>query len=190
MASLRDNKPIALERWNKGERIRASKLNQAVDAVNRLKAGVAAPAQIRKRRGGEAEAAGVALIRLEFVRHEWDALVCVDPNAEEQVEIMVAKPFLLRPLQNPARGDIPYTYDLFPWEREADIGSIREVQRVVPEYLTGDRVVAVSATADIIGKVQNRPVADGGPVDLDVSMIEINQGGRAWAAVLREVRIQ
>lgn len=94
-------------------------------------------------------------------------------------DILVALPYMLRysPFHFQDRGDIHYTYNFeFTHVRVARVGEVSVVQRIVPKYLPGDIIYAVS---EIHGNVRVNVGAP--PTRTTMHWVDMNLDSRAWA---------
>lgn len=121
----------------------------------------------------ERTAAQVSQYRIKSVGA--DHLVCRtwDGTTEGTLDLLVAKPYLLRrtPFDGQTRDGITYTYSS-DIAREADDGSTTETQVVVPSWVADD---IIYATREVQGGVE----AEGGGEEL--FWVDDNRDGRAWA---------
>lgn len=165
----------AITRWRKKDPITAKRLNETVDRVTAISEGAASPADAR----GVAQGPG-AIQQFEIKEVLGDYLLCyaITSAGTGTAEIPVAKPYLHRQSLT-SRNGIAYTYqtafegDLAIVERVATGGAGTETQRIVPQYVAGDRIFA--------SKLINGGT---GVKDIDnklVRFIDLNLDGRAWA---------
>jgi hypothetical protein len=132
--------------------------------------------------------AGSAIVRLTFVGHNWDILICEDSEGKR---FNVAKPPLLQPSRNMRQGEIAYEYTS-SIERTAreDVTGVVELQEVVPMYLEkhetqnpfGHDVFAVAMSEEEIGPLKD---VDGTMIE-GVTLQEL-PSSRAWSATQRTV---
>ena len=171
-----DEPKVILQRWRAREPVDHRRLNQSVDAINRLTSGVNPARQDTPVKPAAAvfaieqfqviDAVTGATTRTVPTTH--DHIVCKRYNGTEQSgeAVNIALPYLLRrtPFDGETRNGITYTYDeeQDPMEREADDGSETETQVVVPSFVTGDIVYAarpitggVAVTVEAGGETYN-----------------------------------
>lgn len=165
----------AITRWRKGDKISAKRLNETVDRVTAISEGAAGPADAR----GVAQGPG-AIQHFEIKEVKGDYVLCyaVTSVGTGTVEIPVAKPYLHRQSLT-SRNGIAYTYQTaFEGstaivERVATKSPNTETQRVVPQYVSGDRIFA--------SKLINGGTGVKDIDDKPVRFIDLNLDGRAWA---------
>lgn len=165
----------AITRWRKGDKISAKRLNETVDRVTAISEGAAPPADAR----GVAQGPG-AIQQFEIKEVKGDYVLCfaITSAGTGTGEIPIAKPYLLRQALI-SRNGVTYTYQtVFEGstaivERVATKTPDTETQRVVPQYVAGDRIFA--------SKLINGGT---GVTDIDakpVRFIDLNLDARAWA---------
>lgn len=174
-AVSRTNVVETIRRWGRKERISADKLNQVVDAVNRLTLGVAPPRQ----KASDSKLSAGAPVRYQIAEIHGDYLMCrrLSGNVAAGELIAIAKSPKLRrtPFDGETENDIEYTYTT-DIKRTADDGSGTEEQVVVPAYYAGDEILAVNIDTGITD-------ADGeeGVTGTLITWLDLNIDGRAWA---------
>jgi len=165
----------AITRWRKGDKLSAKRLNETVDRFTAISEGAAGPADA----SGVAQGPG-AIQHFEIKEVKGDYVLCyaVTSAGTGTTEIPVAKPYLLRQALT-SRNGITYTYQTaFEGstaivERVATKSPDTETQRVVPQYVAGDRIFASKLINGGTGvkDVGNKPAR----------FIDLNLDGRAWA---------
>lgn len=163
-------KDSLIPRWKAGEPLKARKLNEPVDQINRLKQVQALPAATESASKGRA-------IRAEVLTEHEDYLKCYLYNGDTRSDVVVnvAKPPLLR--QYESRDSITYTYSSVN-QRQANNGAATEDQEITPGYVAGDEVWIrpIQPFADI-------KFTDANGVTQYLTYIDENIDARAWAAV-------
>lgn len=140
MSNQNGQSGVTLEQWSSGEVIRASKLNQPVDELNRMRT-VRPPQQVFSEGGG-----GGAGIACKIVTIGRNHLTCT--KVSDSSTIQVAKPKSARAPGSDVRFGNGYTYVYTsPFFDERDStkvgGGAVEKQIVWEEYNTGDEIVAM-----------------------------------------------
>lgn len=175
---MKENDPIReLRRWKKGESLKARKLNEPVDAINRISGGVRPP---RQRMGGSRPVNPESLSKVQqfkVVSVQGDYLVCNPYDslaAATNQTVLVAKPYLLRqtPFDGSSRDGVTYTYT-DGTQRSADDGSETETQLITPSYVSGDIIYAIR---NISGKTDTYDT-----LSLIIEWLDLNVDGRSWA---------
>lgn len=116
------------------------------------------------------------------VTHQNDHLECT-LLADDAIEVLVAKPYLLRrtPFDGLTRDGIEYTYSSAS-ARIADDGD-EENQVIVPSYVAGDVIYALRGIEDgVLLTVQS-----GDDAGADLNWIDMNLDGREWAKQYEEL---
>lgn len=188
---------LRLRRWQRGDPLTAKHLNEPVDAIVRLHAGVAPPSQVRSR-GNPAPFEVRAFKVLADLSDDdpsvqGDYVWCERQGGSTSSEgegdrIAVAKPYLLRRTtwdteanggDAESRNGVTYEYTS-GYERTATITATgqEEDQIIVPSYQAGDVIYAV------------RGVMGGTGVEIDnngdttaVEWLDLNADGRMWGQV-------
>ncbi|MGH9892755.1 MAG: hypothetical protein ACREA0_12350 [bacterium] len=165
----------AITRWRKGDKLSAKRLNETVDRITEISEGAATPADAR----GVAQGPG-AIQHFEIKEVKGDYVLCfaITSAGTGTSQIPVAKPYLLRQALT-SRNGITYTYQtafegsVAIVERVATKSPDTETQRVVPQYVKGDRIFASKLINGGTGvkDIDNKPVR----------FIDLNLDGRAWA---------
>lgn len=167
--------PIQRWRLSGNEPMRASRLNQTVDAINGQRRGVRPvrqlPIRVTKK---DAPPGATGRFVFSAMRGDWVlAHPVVDGAVDNDVIVLLAKPWLLRrtPFDGQVRGGKLYQYEN-DTARVASIDNQEERQLVIDRFFVGD---VLYATKDVIG---GSGVFDGEGVELDWLM---QSDGRAWA---------
>ena len=150
-----------IKSWRRGDAITAARLDEPRKAFDEFFNRVGAV---------QTEQAGriVRLMQMKVVSVGGDTITCsfYDGEFTSSAEISVARPYLLRN-SLASRNGIGYTYTGTD-ARTADDGSDTEDQVVVPAYVAGDIIYAMS-------------IPSGGTSVENAEWIDINVDGRAWA---------
>ena len=164
-----------LNRWEKGQAIRARTLNEVVDEVNRIGKGVNAPAQKSSDSKGKSAA---SMRQFKILSIEADHLICntFDGTAQGTENFKVAKSYLLRqtPFDGETRAGLSYVYSAST-TRVATLVET-ETQVVVPSYVVSDIIYAAK---QVKGGVGVTVTTDG--VTEKLEWLDLNIDGRAWA---------
>jgi len=172
------NAPIRdVRRWRRGDKITDKRLNEGVDAINRIVGGVKPPRQVAAGGRPTVGSSGAKIEQLKVVTIGDDLLVCVpydSLSADTENPFLVAMPYLLRrtPFDGLERDGITYTY-IGSTSRDATDGSDTERQLITPSYVAGD---IIYAARNITGKTDVRDIND-----VVIEWLDINVDGRAWA---------
>ena len=157
-----------VRRWKRNDPITASRSNHVVDVVNDSLRGATG-----SRQTSPFKAARPTHQRFRIKAVGIDVLVCRewDGTTEGTVDVNVALPYILQrtPFDGQVIGGITYTYTN-NFTRTATDGSTVETQKITPDYLINEEIVAV-AVATIIGGVNVSNVDWAAPAD-----------GHSWAA--------
>lgn len=144
MISPEDKRQPRPSRWKPRERITAHKLNEGVDAIRQMQAGIPMDRQVdypAKRAGGSS-----ARFRLKSV--EDDHLVCRDwdGTTEGDADVFVAKPWLLRvhPFDDEdyERAGETYEYWSATTRGRTDPNGLIKTEAINPKYVEDDEVYA------------------------------------------------
>lgn len=161
-----------LPNFKKGDPVLHGRFNDIVKRVNSVTGGVNGP---RQKTLDLPQHAIFQRFRISSI--EADYLVCNPINTEDDsvtdAIVYVAKPPLLQNIES--WNGITYTY-ADAQTRTATEGSDTEDQVVVPAYVEGDDIIAISNI--ICGTGVTRE--DGGD-ELQIEWMDINFDGRAWA---------
>lgn len=143
-----------LQRWNRREPITAAKLNQPVDALNRMGATLPRSEQVFGP-GGAPTAGQDRSFRFVSVHRFVAANDVMKVLDKDNNDVFIALPWLLRrtPFHAEIRGAFRYAYfssnDRRTSTRVADILDI-ETQAITPSYRTGDIIRAHTAVAPFV----------------------------------------
>ncbi len=161
--------PKELDLWRQGEALTAKKLSQPVDAINRIQKGIPLPKQIVTR---EFPKAACKQFKIKSIQGDYITCNSWDGTTLGTEDVLIAKPYLLRktPFHNLTRNSVSYVYST-DVKRTATKSPDTETQVIVPEYVVGDIILALS---NIIG---------GTSITSPQIIIwnEVNESGRAWA---------
>lgn len=182
-----------LRRWSRGQPLDHRQLNEPVEAINRMMAGVGPPRQVMPSVAGTPSIAarvGRVLLAMEAGVTD-DHLVCraVDSDPAAYVPILVAKPQFLRktPWDGQTRDQVRYVYDVEDsTQRTAydvnDLPGIPEAERnkrtetISPQYLIDDELVSMPLlTGVVVAGVDD----EGQPIAVPVNLIDMT-GAREW----------
>lgn len=146
--------PKSLDRWRTGEPLRAAKLNEAVDAVNRLLGGVRPGRQIVYPKNTDA-AASMGLRRFRLIQPKAADTLLANPysgSVVDNIAVTIACPWELRrtPFDNLTWHGIGFVYESDS-RRYATGTSTSEYQVIVPRYDVDDEVWAISVAPQVGG---------------------------------------
>lgn len=164
--------------YRPGELLKAKRLSNTNQAINRFISGTGPPQQRFGR--GRTQPLRIGRFKIKDVRQ--NHLVCRewDGSSEGKLDIKIAKPFLLRAeLTTRVIGGTEFTYTFTgseAQEKVADDGSDTETQVVVPRYEFGDEIYAVKGPNRGTGVA----ITVSG-VSTDVDWMDMNIDARAWA---------
>ena len=158
-----------VRKGKRGDAITATRWNQLVDPINdSLRAATGS------RPVSPVKAAKPTHQRFRVKSVGIDVLICRewDGTTEGAIDVNVALPYLLQrtPFDGNTRNGVTYTYTN-NFTRTASDGSTVETQRITPDYVVDDEIVAVA-----VGTVL------GGFNEITSDWIDANLDGRAWAA--------
>lgn len=159
-----------LRPWRRGEALKAGKLSEPVQTLNRL-IGTQPIGQPRRGPGMQGLAGRAA--RFSLVSVDQDHLVCnlVGDIGDPPTAYHVAKAPLLRRSVTSHAG-VSYSYSSNT-ARTATSGSDSEDQEVIPAWAAGDEIVAVA-------------IPGGTGVSAAPDWLDLNLDARAWAEVPSE----
>lgn len=162
--------PRRLQRTSRGSRIRASFLNDFVDAANEGQ-GIRAPRDL----GGDGLST-ITIRRAEIVTIGVGYLLCRDPDIgqgeDARTRFYVAMPSLFRATSH---DGVSYAYTDGNTRTASKSGETDETHLITPRYVEGDMIMAASPVN--FGSGLTGIVATGVPVE----WIDLNLDGRAWA---------
>lgn len=171
-----------LELWRRREPISADKLNRTNRVVNDLLNYAQPSRQVFPDQNRQAVVVQQFRVELvpELLGDAGDLLICraFDGAESGSIDFVIAKPWDLRvtPFDGETRDGITYTYTTST-SRTADDGSESETQVVVPSYVVGDVILAMSGVKGFPLRVD----LSGDGVTRNVDWVDINAAGRAWA---------
>ena len=135
-------------RWGPGEKIDHRKLNEPVDAIQRIIADVAAPRQIRatsQPAGSGSGSLSAQWFQIKTIADDY--LVCNEWDGDEasDEDIYVARPYELRktPFDGETVNGYAFSYNTLATERTSTGGGDSEDQVIVPEYFVGQIILAI-----------------------------------------------
>ena len=170
------NKPQAdLTVWVRGDSLTAKKLNEPVDAINRMTKGIALPQQVRKTATGKGGGAVVAQVQLTALGRDLNMCKLFLNGVASGEAFPVAKPQLLRHLADTTtRNGITYTR-VNAQQRTATNGTVTETHVVSPAYVVGDVFYAESNLLE--GPIK---ALDSTGTLIDCDWVDQNTDARAW----------
>lgn len=170
-----------LRRWGANQPLDHRKLNEPVDAINRMNRGVAGPRQVMADRPGGGVPAGAlrtVLVAIPAGSTD-DHIVCRDigDTSEEYTPILVAKPWLLRktPWDGQTRGQVRYEYDpedstkRTAFDSTDATGQLKRAEQIHARYLVDDRLTASPM-------IPTLTTTDG----QTVALLDLNVDSRGW----------
>jgi len=175
---MEPNDPIRnIRQWKKGEPLKKARLNESVDAINRISGGITPPRQLSA--SARPIPTGSTSKVQQFVVNSvyGDYLSCYPYNGLQintTAVILVAKPYLLRqtPFNGSSRNGVSYTYTS-AIQRTATDGSTDETHVITPSYVTNDIIYAIR---NIVGKTATY----NSQLDI-IEWLDMNVDGRSWA---------
>ena len=157
------NPPKVLPLFQKGDKLTAKMLNDIIGALNELTRGVKPPEQVKS-------FAQLSVRQFKFRSMGANTITCREWNgiAEGTVDILVAKPYLLRQ-SIASRDGVAYTYVSSVERTASKSGFPNETQVVSPKYFVGDIIYAATNVK-------------GGLTIANTTVVWIDQNydGRAW----------
>lgn len=167
-------------RWRRGDEITARRLDSTARVVQQLHGAVEPPRQVVRTR----QTQQVQVRQFRVVAVYGDFVTCArldgtyENEAEDDDQTYVAKPYLLRrtPFDGYSRNDISYAYTDDVTRTATDADDNTETQVVVPSYVFGDIIYAVTNVDGGTGVE-----VDTGKERLTPEWLDINADGRAWA---------
>ena len=162
-----------LKRFERGEDVTAlrPKLNDMVEAFH---PGAGLPTQ------SDELPLHFGFVQVQVVSVETDYMICTVTDTGAQV--YVALPWQLRrtPFDGQTYNGVSYTYTSNT-ARDASSGSGSESQVIVPAYVAGDLVYALTG---IVGDTSvHETTTQGASLPQPVEWLDLNVDGRAWAKV-------
>lgn len=138
---MSSKQPFRLRPFKRGQPLTANRLNEPINAINRILPGIAPIRQLLQQRSGAATTVTVARFIVTDASPD-DYLVCreYDGTQTGDSDIYIARPPLLRASVT-SRGDVTYTYT-DSQTRSATDGVDTETQVIIPSYLAGDEIYA------------------------------------------------
>ena len=172
MSIVNTGKGTFVQKWRPGEPIDHRKLNQVVDQINAMIMGARPPQQIYPSSG---DSPPMTMERLQIVSIGNDYLVCCAYDGATPLTdslFFVSKPPELRASRTEWNG-ITYEYADSQTRTATNADLDEEEQVVVPTYLEGDTIFAVTNIVSGTGVLD--------ATGEDYGYLDMNVAGRAWA---------